>query len=313
MTSLSDLSALENSPLDSIWRSGSEASVGSLTRDTLARAHTRPDPSRRKSRTLQIATWNINGLRARMDFIKLWLEERQPDLVGLQELKVEDGKFPHDDFETLGYKALTHGQKSWNGVAILSRLPIEPIEIGLPGQHEFGARLIRARVGEGDRTLDFTTLYCPNGKNTDHEDFARKLAWFDALRDWAAGFVRTDASTVLCGDFNIVPTGLDSWNEDEFGGSIFHTEEERTRMAALIDVGLTDLYREREPETQAFSWWDYRGGSFHRRRGLRIDFLLGTRAVVERLRAVEIDRDFRKKKDGLTASDHAPVIAHLDD
>ena len=138
---------------------------------------------------MRIATWNINGLRARLDYIKLWLSERQPDVVGLQELKMQDHQFPHDEFEALGYRALTHGQKSWNGVAILSRLPIELIESGLPGQEDFGARLIRARVGEGEGQVDFTTLYCPNGKNTDHDDFHRKLAWFDALREWASRFV----------------------------------------------------------------------------------------------------------------------------
>jgi exodeoxyribonuclease-3 len=261
---------------------------------------------------LQIVTWNINGLRARMDYIKLWIAERQPDVVGLQELKMEDAKFPHEEFEALGYHCVTHGQKSWNGVAILSRLPIEHIESGLPGQEDFGARLIRAKVGEGLSAIDFTTLYCPNGKNTDHHDYARKLAWFDALREWSSGFVEPDTSAVLCGDFNVVPTGLDTWDEESFVGSVFHTDEERARIAGILDVGLKDLYREREPETQAFSWWDYRGGSFHRKHGLRIDFLLGTKAIVERLRSVEIDRDFRKKKDGLTPSDHAPVIAHLE-
>jgi exodeoxyribonuclease-3 len=117
----------------------------------------------------------------------------------------------------------------------------------------------------------------------------------------------------LCGDFNIVPTALDTWDEEGLGGSIFHTEEERARMQALYALGLRDLYREREPNERAFSWWDYRGGAFHRKQGLRIDFLLGTDAVAQRLRAVEIDRDYRKKKDGLTASDHAPVLATLDE
>ncbi len=262
---------------------------------------------------MRIATWNINGLRARLDFIKLWLEERAPDVVGFQELKMADDLFPHDEFEALGYRAVTHGQKSWNGVAILSRLPIELIETGLPDQADVGARLIRARIGDGPLAVDFTTLYCPNGKDTDHDDFARKLAWFDSLRSWAKGFLRSDESAVLCGDFNIVPSALDSWNEERFTGAIFHTDDERQRMAALIDLGLRDLYRVVEPETQAFSWWDYRGGSFHRKQGLRIDFLLGTQSVVDRLTAVEIDRDFRKKKDGLTASDHAPVIAVLDE
>jgi exodeoxyribonuclease-3 len=262
---------------------------------------------------LRIATWNINGLRARLDFVRLWLEEREPDVVGLQELKMTDDLFPHDDFEALGYHAVTHGQKSWNGVAILAREPIEWIESGLPGQEDFGARLIRARVGEGERALDFTTLYCPNGKAVDHDDFPRKLAWFDALHAWASAFVTPAAAAVLCGDFNIVPTPLDSWDEERLAGSIFHTDDERQRIQRLAEIGLHDLFRHLEPDTRAYSWWDYRGGAFHRKQGLRIDFLLGTQAVVDRLRAVEIDRDFRKKKDGLTASDHAPVLAILDE
>lgn len=262
---------------------------------------------------MRIATWNVNGLRARLDFVKLWLSEREPDVVGFQELKMEDEKFPHEVFQELGYSCVAHGQKSWNGVAILSRLPVELIDSGLPGQADFGSRLIRARIGEGPKQLDFTTLYCPNGKNLEHDDFPRKLAWFESLREWAAEFVSAKESAVLCGDFNIVPTDLDTWDPGKWADDIFHTKEERERLAALMDLGLVDLYRELEPDTQAFSWWDYRGGSFHRKHGLRIDFLLGSDAVVKRLRSVEIDRDFRKKKDGLTASDHCPVIAVLDE
>jgi len=262
---------------------------------------------------VRIATWNVNGLRARLEFVKLWLTEREPDVVGLQELKLEDGQFPHAELDALGYHAVIHGQKGWNGVAILSRLPVERIEAGLPGEADFGARLIRARIGQGALALDFTTLYCPNGKHVDHDDYPKKLAWFESLRRWAAGFVRADASAVLCGDFNIVPTPLDSYDEEELAGSIFHTVAERERYAALMEVGLRDLYRELEPETKAFSWWDYRGGAFHRKHGLRIDMLLGTPAVVARLRSVEIDREFRKKKGEMTPSDHAPVIAVLDE
>jgi exodeoxyribonuclease-3 len=262
---------------------------------------------------VRIATWNVNGLRARLEFVKLWLAERAPDVVGFQELKLADDQFPHAEFDALGYHAVTHGQKSWNGVAILTKLPIEPLETGLPEQADFGARMVRARVGEGPLALDFTTLYCPNGKDVDHDDYPRKLAWFDSLRKWAAGFVRADASAVLCGDFNVVPTPLDSYDEQALQGGIFHTEAERARYAALLDVGLHDLYREREPATKAFTWWDYRGGAFHRRQGLRIDFLLGTPAVVARLKSVEIDREFRKKRGELTPSDHAPVWAVLDE
>jgi len=257
---------------------------------------------------MRIATWNVNGLRARSDFIKAWLAERQPDLVGLQELKLETDKFPVEEFEALGYGAAVHGQKSWNGVAILARKPLEEVACGLPGQEEMGARLVTARCGG----LSFTTVYVPNGKSLEHDDYAKKLAWLDALiAHWRAQHP-PDEPAVLCGDLNLCPAPLDSWDEAAFAGRIFHTEAERARFAALGEAGLVDLFREAHPDTQAFSWWDYRGGAFHRKHGLRIDFLLGTAAVRSRLRAVEIDRDWRKKHDGLTPSDHAPVWADLD-
>jgi exodeoxyribonuclease-3 len=257
---------------------------------------------------MRIATWNVNGLRARLEFVVHWLRARQPDVVGLQELKLEDDQFPHDVFEAEGYRAVTHGQKAWNGVAILSREPAEVLQRGLPGQDDFGSRLITARVGG----LDFTTVYCPNGKKLEHDDYPRKLAWYDALAEHFRSTVQADAQAVLCGDFNICPAAIDSHDERALHGGIFHTDEERARFATLLGLGLVDLYREQYPDTQAFSWWDYRSGAFHRNLGLRIDFLLATRPVTERLVSVEIDRDYRKKKDGLTASDHAPVIAVLD-
>lgn len=254
---------------------------------------------------MRIATWNVNGLRARLDFVKLWLEARRPDVVGLQELKTEDSEFPFETFSELGYAAVVHGQKAWNGVAVLSREPAEVILRGLPGQEDAGARLLRVRVGG----IDFTTVYCPNGKAVDHPDYAAKLAWFDALaaywRDASAG-----ADRVLCGDFNVVPAALDSWRGD-VSDYIFHTPAERARFDALTAQGLFDLFRARHPDRQAFSWWDYRGGSFHRGQGLRIDLVLASRSVLERVERIEIDRDFRKKQQGLTASDHAPVYADL--
>ena len=256
---------------------------------------------------MRLATWNINGLRARLDFLLHWLEARRPDLVGLQELKLEDEKFPHRELEAAGYSAATHGQKSWNGVAVLSRRPVEVVQRGLPGQEELGARLLTV-VAEG---LLFTTVYCPNGKSVGHADYPRKLAWFDSLYDLVQASHDPAAGGVLCGDFNICPQPLDSWNEAGLAGRIFHTEEERTRFARLLDWGYVDLFRALHPDEQRFSWWDYRGGAFHRNMGLRIDLVLGTAPVAEALASVDIDRDYRKKKDGLTASDHAPVIAEL--
>ncbi len=259
---------------------------------------------------MKLATWNVNGMKARLDFMKLWLEDRAPDVVGLQELKLTDDSFPHEFFADLGYSAVTHGQKSWNGVAVLSKRPMEVLERGLPGQEDFGARLITAHIDDGtSEGLRFTTLYCPNGKTLEHADYPAKLAWFDALAAHLDGVSAGPA--LICGDFNIVPGPLDSWLGEGGDGRLFHTEAERARMVALFELGLTDLYRHLHPEEQTFSWWDYRGGAFHRKQGLRIDLLLGSQSVVDRLVSAGTDRDYRKKQEGLTASDHAPVTVEL--
>lgn len=252
---------------------------------------------------VRLATWNVNGLRARLDFVLAWLREREPDVVGLQELKLSDAQFPHAAFEALGYQAKTHGQKSWNGVAILAREELRISQQGLPGQEALGARLLAAEVGG----LEFATVYVPNGKHLGHDDFARKLAWLDALVERLA----ERPPAVLCGDFNVCPSDLDSWNPDQLAGAIFHTPEERARFQALLATGLQDVWRELHPDTQNFSWWDYRGGAFHRKQGLRIDFLLARPEFCARVRAAEIDREWRKKHDGLTPSDHAPVWLDL--
>ena len=254
-----------------------------------------------------IATWNINGLGARFDFLVHWLKARRPDVVGLQELKATAGNVPIQALEKLGYHAAVCGQKAWNGVAVLSRYPIEEVQSGLPGEEEAGARLLRVKTAD----LDFTTVYCPNGKDIDHLDYPRKLAWFDSLRDYLDGSLDPDGLAVLCGDFNIAPTRLDTHDEERLAGGIHHTEAERARFRALLDLGFVDLFRQLHPDTVKFSWWDYRFGAFHRNLGLRIDFLLATEAVRERIEQVETDRDYRKKKEGLIASDHAPVMARL--
>lgn len=259
---------------------------------------------------MKIATWNVNGMKARLEFMKLWLEDRAPDVVGLQELKLTDDTFPHEFFAALGYQALTHGQKSWNGVAVLSRLPMEVEQVGLPGQEDFGARLITVRLDDGSADgLQFTTVYCPNGKTLEHDDYPAKLDWFDSLTDHLTGNLAE--ASVLCGDFNIVPEPLDSWMGSDGEGRLFHTEAERSRLERVTGLGLTDLYRQLHPEEQTFSWWDYRGGAFHRKQGLRIDLLLGTSSIAGRLATAGTDRDYRKKQEGLTASDHAPVIAEM--
>lgn len=262
---------------------------------------------------MRIATWNVNGLRARIDYIVHWLKSREPDVVGMQELKVTDDEFPHEPFNDLGYTVITHGQKGWNGVAIASRLPIEATDRGLPGEADAGARLIRGRIAGtgGIGEVSFATAYCPNGKDIGHADFPVKLKWYDGLRDYLAG-VDGGGPFLIGGDFNVVPEPVDCWRGAAADGTIFCTVDERGRYQALLDCGLVDLYRRVEPDKQAFSWWDYRGGAFHRGMGLRIDMLLGNEALAKRVKDVVIDRAYRYKKDGLTSSDHVPVYADLD-
>jgi len=257
---------------------------------------------------MRLASWNINGLRARLDYLLLWLKDRQPDVVGLQELKMTEERFPRAELEAVGYHAVVHGQKAWNGVAILAREEPEVTQVGLPGQEEMGARLITATLAG----LSFTTVYVPNGKSIDHDDFGRKLAWLDALREHLERTNESGRPAVICGDFNICPAPIDSWNDDALYGRIFHTDEERARISDLLGLGFHDVFREHHPDEQRFSWWDYRAGAFPRNQGLRIDFLLATDSLVPRVRSAEIDRDFRKKKEDLTPSDHAPVMIDLD-
>jgi exodeoxyribonuclease III len=255
-----------------------------------------------------VATWNVNGLRARLDFVLHWLRARRPDIVGLQELKLTGDQFPREEFAREGYQALVHGQKAWNGVAILGRKPAELHQRGLPGPFSEEARLLSGRFG----SIVFPTTYRPNGKAITHPDYVHKLDWLDALGRFVEQCLDPTLPAVLCGDFNICPAGLDSWDEESLRGTIFHTEEERSRFRRLLDWGFRDLFREKHSDLRAFSWWDYRAGAFHKNEGLRIDLILGTVPLLERLRRVEIDREYRKKKEGLTASDHAPVLAEFE-
>jgi len=258
---------------------------------------------------VRIASWNVNSVKARLPYLLDWLATRTPDLVCLQELKVPDEKFPHDELAAVGYHAHVHGQPRWNGVAVLCRHPGEVSQVGLPGAEEHGARLITV-VLDG---LSLTSVYVPNGKTLDHADFAMKLQWLATLDDYLDQARREADALVVAGDFNVTCGDGDTHDPEGLRGQIFHSEPERAAMAKLLDAGLTDLYRHVHPEGRMFSWWDYRGGGFHRNLGLRIDLLLASPAVVARVQDVWTDRDFRKKRAGQTPSDHAPVIADLAD
>ena len=257
---------------------------------------------------MRIATFNINGMNARQKYLLAFLREVQPDVVGIQELKAPDELVPHDELNAAGYQAIVHGQKSWNGVAVLTRVPATVRQVGLPGQERAGARLLAVEV-EG---LTFATVYVPNGKDVGHGDFGRKLDWLDSLIGHVADHHRPDQPFVLAGDFNLVPAPIDSWNEERLHGKIFHTDEERSRLARLLGWGLHDVWREQRPAEPGFTWWDYRAGAFHRHQGLRIDLILATAPLAGRVRAATLERKFRKKLDGLIPSDHAPTWIDVD-
>jgi exodeoxyribonuclease III len=259
-----------------------------------------------------LATWNVNGVRARAQRLVEWLAERKPDVVCLQELKVKTDELDREALKTAGYHVAAVGQASWNGVAVLSREPLETVSTELPGAAaDAGARFIVARLADG---LEVASVYIPNGKTTSNPEFRSKLAWLERLAVYVETRPNKDAPFVLAGDFNVCKTDLDSYLGARAHGTIFHTDEERALATRLTAAGLVDLYREKYPAEPGYSWWDYRAGAFHRKLGMRLDLILASEVVARRTKDVSIDREFRKKSklSGALPSDHAPVIAILD-
>jgi exodeoxyribonuclease III len=257
---------------------------------------------------VRIATWNVNSVKQRLPRLLPWLDERRPDVVCLQETKLTDDAFKEllrDELASRGYEIAVHGEASWNGVAILSRVGLEDISPGLAGAPGFPhqeARAVAATCG-GVRVL---SVYVPNGREPGSEHYEYKLAWLAALRDAiAAG----PEATVVCGDVNIAPTDEDVFDPEAYAGQTHVTLPERAALAELQALGLYDVVRDRWPGERIFTYWDYRAGMFHRDLGMRIDLILATSPIAARVRAAWIDRQARK---GKAPSDHAPVIADLD-
>lgn len=257
-----------------------------------------------------VATWNVNGIRARSQRLAEWLAERQPDVACLQELKITEEEFPHLELRASGYHAVLAGQPSWNGVAVLAKERPELVMRELPSAGQHGARFVVAKAAG----LEVASVYVPNGKSVAHADYRVKLAWLEALASHLEARADRNAPIVVGGDFNVCWSDLDSYGGVRFKGHIFHTDEERALMDRIRSAGLVDLYRAKYPGTIGYSWWDYRAGSFHKNQGMRIDLLFGSAPVAARVRDVYVDRDYRKKgKTGAVPSDHAPVLAVLDD
>jgi exodeoxyribonuclease-3 len=256
-----------------------------------------------------VATWNVNSVKQRVPRLLPWLDQRQPDVVCLQETKLADDAFTEvlgDELAKREYEVAVHGEGRWNGVAILSRLGLDDVIIGLPGAPGFPhpeARAISANCG-GVRVH---SVYVPNGRVPDSEHYHYKLAWLAALR---AVVEDGPQSTMVCGDMNIAPADADVFDPHAYIGQTHVTPPERAALAELMAVGLHDVVRDRWPVERVFTYWDYRAGMFHKDLGMRIDLVLATKPVADRVQAAWVDRHARK---GSGPSDHAPVIVDLDE
>lgn len=254
-----------------------------------------------------VATWNVNSLRARMDRVIPWVASVQPDVLLMQETKLDHDAFPAADFARYGYDSAHFGEGRWNGVAIASRVGLGEVEMGLASlapTHPQEARCIGATCG-GVRVY---SVYVPNGREVDHEHYHFKLAFLDALRSELAVQISQAKSLLVGGDFNIAPSDADVWSLKAFANSTHVTKPEREALVAIESLGLADLFRSKNTAGEIFSWWDYRAGDFHKRRGLRIDLILGTEDLRRRCEWAVIDRNSRK---GKSPSDHAPVLVEV--
>ena len=254
---------------------------------------------------MKIATWNVNSVRARLERLLAFLERHSPDAVCLQETKVTDENFPREPIQDAGYHAVISGQKTYNGVAILSKHPAsEPVYAFGDGGDDTEARIVAASVAR----VRIVCVYVPNGRSVGSETYRQKLEWLERLRAFLEKDSSPDHALALCGDLNIAPSDIDVHDPEAWRDQILCSEPERQALSDLSAWGLIDSFRRLYPEEVAYSWWDYRQLGFPKNRGLRIDHILATPPLMERCRAVEIDREERK---GKGASDHAPVLMSL--
>ena len=255
---------------------------------------------------MRIATWNVNSLTARLARVEEWIRYAAPDVLCLQETKQADAAFPHGAFAALGYETAHHGDGRWNGVAIASRVGLDEVSVGMGSDHDDqGTRLIAADCG-GVRVL---SVYVPNGRSLDSEHFAAKLEWLARLKVLLEETASADRAVAVCGDFNVAPEDRDVWDPSALVGMTHVSPAEREALADLCSWGLVDSFRRLYDDDRLYSWWDYRGGSFHRHHGMRIDLILVTEVLARNLTYGLIDRQARK---GERPSDHAPVFIDID-
>jgi exodeoxyribonuclease-3 len=258
---------------------------------------------------MRIATWNVNSIKQRLDNIVTWLSARQPDLVCLQETKCVDEAFPREAFEALGYNVAVHGQKAFNGVAFLSKLPFDEIAPGLSGDDtDIQARFLEAVVSTNAGVVRVACLYLPNGNPPETEKYTYKLKWMDRLLAYAHERLLLEEPLILAGDFNVIPGPADVYNPAAWTGDALFLPQTRQRFRALTNLGLTDAVRAASDAPGLYTFWDYQAGSWQKNNGIRIDHLMLSPQAADRLTGVGIDRHVRSWE---RPSDHVPVFVDL--
>lgn len=259
--------------------------------------------------TITIATWNVNSIKARLEHVQRWLKETSPDVVLLQELKCVDENFPLTEIEDLGYNVATHGQKTYNGVAILSRFPLDDISRGLGGDDtDEQARYIEGVVCLPDAAVRVASVYVPNGESPESDKFTYKMRFFERLYSHVKHWESFDEPIVLGGDFNVAPELEDVYAPDKWDGQVCFHPAERQHFRALKHLGYVDAYRAARPDEHSYSWWDYRGGAYEQGKGLRIDHLLLNAYATDAIEDAWVDADTRAWE---KPSDHAPVVVKI--
>ncbi|HJP05102.1 MAG: exodeoxyribonuclease III [Chromatiales bacterium] len=249
---------------------------------------------------MRVASWNVNSIRVRLEQVLEWLDGEQPDVLGLQEIKMQTNNFPVDAFREVGYYCAVDGQKTYNGVALLSKVEAQDVHRGIPDLEDEQRRVI-AGTFNGSRVIN---LYVPNGQSVGSEKYEYKLGWLKVLRAWLKDELAEHERLVVMGDFNIAPDDSDVHDPEEWAGKILCSDGEREALQALLALGLQDSFRLFDQPEATFSWWDYRTAGFRRNRGLRIDLLLVSNAIAKTCDASKIDKEPRMLE---RPSDHAPV------
>jgi exodeoxyribonuclease-3 len=258
---------------------------------------------------MRIATWNVNSIKQRIDNLTAWLKERAPDIVCLQETKCIDEAFPRQPLEALGYNVAVHGQKTFNGVAILSKFKFDEVSARLPGDSsDEHARFLEAAISTRQGALRVASIYLPNGNPPGTEKYTYKIRWMDRLLQYARERLLLEEPLVMAGDFNVIPTAADVHNPAAWAGDALFLPQTRAKFRALINLGLTDAVRAVSDDAGLYTFWDYQAGAWQKNWGIRIDHLLLSPQAVDRLTAASIDKHVRSWE---KPSDHVPVLADL--